>query len=337
MVKKIYQFGCILLCCTLLSANQSIAKTNTQSTEDSGPGLSPFQPAAKTVEIPKQILKTHINLNSTSISPNSAQLAESIGILSILKKIQNLRKSLNSENGKDIKMDLTLYIIDAMQILQETNFAIDFVLAEILAEQNMYASILNTYEGDRDKTVFKVNAISFIANGALWALAESLNIPTYNHPMYSISSGTTGILAGIIPSVASVYALHLLKGKNHESESDPNMLAKLFDYPADPEVEYPKPVWQFLNSVPPESTDGRTRRDELINRWITDKNIPHFTDKSSARQLDVLTASAAQRKGLSISTLNARQKMLHQLSAEVMKMKRMLLELSMVVRGEKNF
>ena len=51
----------------------------------------------------------------------------------------------------------------------------------------------------------------------------------------------------------------------------------------------------------------------------------------------MITASVAQHKGLSIGTLTARQVMLNQLSAEIMKMKRMLLELTMVLDGEKEF
>lgn len=73
----------------------------------------------------------------------------------------------------------------------------------------------------------------------------------------------------------------------------------------------------------------------MIDRWIADANIPGFTDRNSKQQLDVITASIAQRKGLSISSLTARSVMLQQLQAEVWKMKRMLLELAMAARNEK--
>jgi len=115
------------------------------------------------------------------------------------------------------------------------------------------------------------------------------------------------------------------------------MLAKLFNYPTSPEIEYPKPVWDFLNSAPADEDTTRTRRDQLIDRWISDKNIPTFTDRNSKKDLDIITASVLQRKGLSIDVLNVRQVMLTQLAAELMKMKRLLLELMMAARDEKHF
>lgn len=73
----------------------------------------------------------------------------------------------------------------------------------------------------------------------------------------------------------------------------------------------------------------------IIDRWISDSNMSEFTDRHSKKQLDVLTASVAQEKGLTINSLTARSVMLQQLQAEVLKMKRMLLELNMVAQGEK--
>ncbi len=292
-------------------------------------------------EVPTQILRTGINLSVQQISPNTRQLADILKITPLLKKIQDKRESLG-EKDEFLTIDdlrnshrLALNVIDAMQIIQEANLAVDFTLAEISAEQNVYTDILGNYQSSRDKAVFKTNALSFITNGALWAVCEGLDIPTYARPRYSISSGTTGILAGIIPSVASAYALYQLDGKHRPSEVDPNMLAKIFNYPINPDIDYPNSVWQFLNSVPADERGTQTRRDLLIERWVTDKNIPNFTDRSSKDQLDVITASVSRSKGLSIATLNVRQVMLKQLSAEILKMKRMLLELSMVVHGEK--
>jgi hypothetical protein len=115
------------------------------------------------------------------------------------------------------------------------------------------------------------------------------------------------------------------------------MLAKLFNYPVSGDIEYPKSVWVFLNEVPADQPKGKSRKDQLVDRWIADANIPGFTNRNSQYQLNVITATAAQRKGLSITTLTSRTVMLQQLSAEVLKMKRFLLELKSVVVGEKQF
>ncbi len=309
----------------------SAASNHTQTTS------SP--PVPNSQELPAQILRTGINLDVQDISPNSRQLAEIVNLTPVLQNIQVQRDRLKGnkdlltfEDLRDSHL-LTSNVIDAMQIIQETNLAIDFTLAEISAEQQVYSDVLSNYQSNRDHAVLKTNALSFITNGILWAVAEGLDIPTYRYPRLSIPSGTNGILAGIVPSIASMYALYQLNGKKTKSESDPNMLAKLFDYPTTSEVEYPKCVWQFLN-LAPAGESSKTRRDLIIDRWIADKNIPNFTDRHT-KDLDIITASVARPKGLSIANLNLRQIMLQQLGAEILKMKRFLLELSMVVRGEK--
>jgi hypothetical protein len=128
-----------------------------------------------------------------------------------------------------------------------------------------------------------------------------------------------------------------MNGKKKTSEVEPNMLAKLFNYPTTADIEYPASVWSYLNEVPADEPKAKTRKEQMIDRWVADSNIPGFTSRSSKEQLDVITASVAQKKGLTISTLGTRQVMLMQLSAEIMKMKRMLLELAMVVQGDKQF
>lgn len=316
-----------------------IASTSTSTTNELAAATTPSESTANTSAFPKQILKSGINLNSNSVSANSMQLATNIQLTPVLDRIQSLRQKIDSlapsAERSDARLDLLESKEQAMQIISRTNLEIDFVLAEMTAEQNVYNEILSTFTSDRDKLLARVNAASFISNGALWAVCEGLTIPTHTKGVYAVSSGITGILAGIIPSFASLYTLKAVNGKKKTSEVEPNMLAKLFNYPTTPEIEYPASTWLYLNEVPASDPSGKTRKDQMVDRWISDSNIPGFTNRDSKTQLDVLTGSVAQKKGLSIATLNTRQVMLQQLSAEILKMKRLLLELSMVVQGEK--
>ncbi len=115
------------------------------------------------------------------------------------------------------------------------------------------------------------------------------------------------------------------------------MLAKIFDRPINQDIDYPKSVWSFLNTVPASdgNSAGQTRKEQLIARWISDKNIPSFTDKASSKEIDVITATSPQKKGLSIDNLNVRMVMLEQLQGELAKMKRLLMEIAMVITEEK--
>ena len=296
---------------------------------------------ANVQDIPKPILRTGISLNKTIVSPNSAQLAKNIGLIPVIEQIQLLRSRINSGDGESplenlkTRQDLNDTLQKAIMIIQKTVLEVDFAASECEAESQLYNEILTTFTNDRDKAIARTNALSFISNGILWAVCESLAIPTYKNANFAIPSGIVGIPAGVVPSIASMYTLKQINGKKKTSEVEPNMLAKLFNYPSSADIEYPNSVWQFLHEVPASEPGGKTRLNQMIDRWIADANMPGFTDRHSKKQLDVLTASVAQRKGLSINTLTARIVMLEQLQCEIMKMKRMLLELSMAIEGEK--
>ena len=299
-------------------------------------------PVANSVSVPTQILKTGINLTEHSVSSNGVQVSEIIGLTPVLNKLQDLRDRVSQTKGAAptlenlaLRQDYTDAQMEARQIIEQANLEVDYVLAEITAERNLYGEVLASLTSKRDRGVAISNATSYYTNGVLWAVGEGFDIPTYRVPKYSIPSGTISILAGVVPSFFSLWAMHQYNGKKLNSEDDPNMLAKLFDYPTNREVDYPAAILAFLNTVPPDGPSKKSRKDQLIDRWISDDNIHSFTDRKSKAQLDSITAGSSQKKGLSIEVLGARQDMLEQLSGEVMKMKRMLLELSLAAKGDK--
>jgi hypothetical protein len=291
---------------------------------------------ANTLALPGQILRTGIDLNATTVSPNSEQLADLLKLTPVLQRIENLRghvdDSVTLENVA-AKQALMAATVEAQQIIQEADLATDFTVAEINAEQQVYNELLSTWQARANRQVQVSNWGSYYSNGALWAVAEALDIPTWKRPKYAIPSGTLGIIAGLVPTAFSLYAMHASNGRRHPGEGVSNMLAKIFNLPCDMEVEYPQQVWAFLNAVPP--NDKKSRRDQLIDRWVADSNIPAFTDRSSKEQIEALAGATTAKKVLTISVMQTRMVMLSQLSAEIQKMKRLLFELSMVVHGEK--
>ncbi len=332
MAVKSHKFISISLVAFLSFANTPFAMASTAVGESQ----------ANSQAIPSQILKTGVSLDTSSIAPNSQQLSDTIGLTSVLERIQSLRQS----NMQDItaRQDLFEAKQEAAYIIQKTNLDIDFTVAAIMAEREVYQEILATFINDRDKKVARINAASFISNGILWTVCEALAIGSINttyarNPKkclnLTIPSGVVGIAAGLVPSIASMYTLKAVNGAKKTSEAEPNMLAKLFNYPTNPDIEYPASVWKYLHQVPASERKGKTRLEQIVDRWVADSNMSEFTDRNSKKQLDVLTASVAQKKGLSIATLTSRSVMLQQLQAEVLKMKRMLLELNMVAQGEK--
>jgi hypothetical protein len=292
---------------------------------------------------PKRILQTGVNLNVAVLSPNTRQLSDSMGLSPMLERIQALRSQVAAYSGAPTLESLAARqdLLDAVQkasiTIQRTNLDVDFTIAEIDSELSVYREWHAACLLERNKALDATVLLSGATNLGLWAACEALSLPVIKHPGYITPSSIVGISAGVVPSIASMYALKAATGKSYKSEANPNMLAKLFGNPGNEETDYPSSVWMFLNEVPANEKTNRSRRDQLIDRWIADTSIPTFTNRESKIQRDILTASASYPKSLSIDTLNMRMVMLQQLAAEVEKMKRMLLELAMVVEGSKTF
>lgn len=293
------------------------------------------------VQVPGKILQAKIDLHSRTVSPEAVAFAEQLELSPLLHRLQILRSQLRSRTDLNepesiaLRLEFNELREEALEKIQEVDLEVDYVEAQIVEEQSLYADMLSHMTTQRDKSIALTNAAAFGTNGALWAICEALAIPTYAHPNLSISSGIVGILAGVVPTFASFYAMRQVSGKKYSYQEEPNMLAKLFDRPVSLHCEYPDCVWIYLNSVPPNDTTGRRRVDQIVDRWIADKNIPSFTSRSSERQVDVITGTKSIPKTLTIDLLSTRQTMLDQLTSEILKMKRLLLELMLVVRGSK--
>lgn len=312
--------------------------------------LSTLPPAAlaatatalpNSVHVPGKILHVKIDLRSPDMSPEAVALGDQVNLTPLIRKIQTLRSQLRSRAGVSdadtlaMRLEMNEVRQEALEIIQQVNLEADFVEAQIVEEQSLYADMLQHMEYNRDKSIALTNAFGFGTNGALWAVCEAIAIPTYKQPILSVPSGIVGILAGIVPSIASFYAMKQVSGKKYSYEEEPNMLAKLFDKKVALHCEYPDSVWNYLNAVPPNDPSGKRRVDQIIDRWIEDNNIPSFTSRTSQRQVDLVTASKSIPKTLTIDLLSTRQTMLDQLTSEVLKMKRLLLELMLAVRGTK--
>jgi len=293
--------------------------------------------SANTLEIPGSILDTGTDVHSATLSPNAVQLANQLGVLVPLQHAQEMKTRGGSAASLPERVELLETREHISEILRTTEMEVNFVLSEIYDEQSLYSDIMSSYTSQRDKAVAVTNAVSFGTNGILWAIAEAFDAPTNKYPNLSVPSGTIGILAGIVPSIASALTLKEVNGRKHSAPAAPNMLAKLFDRPTNKLIEYPNSVWTFLNAVPAGDADAKPkrRRDSIIDRWVSDKNIPSFTDRSSQSQIDVVTASARQNKTLTIAVLSTRITLLQQLASEIYKMNRLLLELEMVLEGSK--
>jgi hypothetical protein len=275
--------------------------------------------------------------NSTELSPIALQVAGFLGIENSLRRLETLRKQLASTTGSkpalETRQEYTELKLDMLTAIEQARLDIDFVSAELEDEHARDMELYQSCNDEQTRRILRANINAFRTNGILWAVAESLDIPTYKSPKYSIPSGTIGIIAGIVPSIFSLYAVRPPK-ERYIYTSYPNMLCKIFAYPVTPRTEYPNSVWSFLNAKPV-GEPTRTRREIMIEHWSSDKNI-HCSKKLKDKDtLDLVTGT--KQEVVTPDLLSDQILMLNETKAIVLQMNRPLMELMMLVRGQKQF
>ena len=282
---------------------------------------------------PATIVESDCDLHSQQLSPAAVQLAHTLGLDQKLKRLGELQSQSRQHLSVEDHLELNDLKLELLQQLEQARLEIDFVGAEIEMEVAGLSELLQAYSADRDNRINRANAWGFKTNGILWATAESLSIPTYRYPRLSISSGTIGIIAGLVPSMFSMYALREATGKRFERKLYPNMLTKIYDRPVTLRTEFPESVWTYLNSPP--SGETRTRREILVTHWREDKNI-HIFDKGGLNDTKISLLTGAGSNGVNIDLINDRLTMLREVKAVVMQINRPLLELLLVMEGKKS-
>lgn len=289
----------------------------------------------KNLDVPRNILQCGIDFSSDDLSENSKQVADIIELSPSLDKLRSLKDRVNlndkSVDGLSARLDYYEALLQAEEILADADRSVDYVLAEIAAERGLNSEILATYRTSAGRKAQWAGWASAFTNGALWSVCEAYEIPTSKRPRYAIPSGILGIIAGVVPSAFSLYAIRAAGGSSHEEQKQPNMLAQVLELSPDKETKFPNPVWKFLNSVPPGDQEGKTRKQQILERWQADKNIPGYTENLDGEKVEQLAGTAPVSR-VNIAVLETRDVMLTQLSGEVWKMKKMLYELSTAVR-----
>lgn len=276
------------------------------------------------------------NPRSPELSPDAVQLANTLNLLPRLTKLKTLQVEARQQaaSGRvsvELRQDIADLRIEILEAIEQTRLEIDFASAEIEEEQASVEEVLTWYENERNERVNRANLWAFRTNGILWAAAEAFTIPSYKHPRFSIPSGTVGIVAGLVPSMFSEFALRSAGGKHHERKAYPNMLCKLYDLPVTPRTDYPDSVWKHLNQPPTNSSI--TRREMLLAHWEDNQNI--HTLKSGVTSEKIKQIAGIDQSDINIDLLNDRASMLRDLKATVLQMTRPLMELSMCLRDQK--
>jgi len=191
------------------------------------------------------------------------------------------------------------------EIDAELNYASDVVLAELLAKRGKALQL--NYE------------INFIQAGTFGSTAGLLYLNGYTkagNDMFVISGG--------IGTCLSTMALRLMRGGSRKIDTEPNMLANIFDFRQRGEYTFSPLITAYLNSPDPTSKNGKSRREELFQYWKEHKITS--VDLGKEKTLNNLAAMPGAKPD-TIKIVTNRIAMLHAVESKLEAFDGILLEL----------
>lgn len=219
------------------------------------------------------------------------------------------------------------------QILEKVvaaSLQVDATIAQIDNEIAQSNEVHGYLSDKRDKTVNRANLLSVLAGGTLGATSAGLQLPSGENKASSI----VGIAAGVVSSSLAISGIRAQKGATRLFDFNSNMLAELFGRPALEDSRYDPIVWSFLNDVAPTDQEGFTRKERLIETWITLKRTDPPSTAAGKSKIDRLTSQPSDRLFLTIDDLEDRSAMLEDVRAKVSFLKRDLAALLLSLPGQ---
>ncbi len=255
------------------------------------------------------VLRAQIDTQpSRRLSPEALQIAQQLGIVA---QIEELRAT--DPTNKDLSMTV---LVDRQEVLQQLLVGllqIDKANAAIDSELEQIRVIQAELSARRDRAQGKINVASIISGTVVGIVATSLQ---FKSSTANVGNGI-GIAGGATSVTLSIAALHEQGGRQLLGDT-PLMLAPLLERSPNPTVEsgagYPRIVWNYLNSVPPDDVTDGTRRQRIVAKWQREGRIP------ANYGLDSVTTGHPLRRAWSIDELNNLYSMLLDTKATISQM-----------------
>jgi hypothetical protein len=257
------------------------------------------------------------NAQKSKLSPGAAEVAGLMGVAILIDKLDRL-----PQTGRVSLEELTLRQ-EITEAVLSTSLEVDGVIAEIESEIARISEIRASLEVRRDHAI-GINALSnIVTGGALGIVGSALQFRESTNTV----GNAVGVAAGSVTTVLSALGLRQQHGSHRALGTAPNMLARIFDRPAEFHSDYPGEVWTYLNSVAPSEPGTETRRAKLIKEWVELGRIDRPDTEKGRSKVELLTSPISAQRALTIDVLADRATMLSDVRARVALMKRDLSKL----------
>jgi hypothetical protein len=162
----------------------------------------------------------------------------------------------------------------------------------------------------RDQVIAFTNNINFYQLNILAIIIDG-PLGLSGNPRWVRASNMLNIVSGL--AVGSLAGLTVLEqhGGSRPIPAHTNMLAETLGLSPPTEYRFSPEVWKFINSVPPASTDGRTRVEQLRGVWKEVKGTYPNVDKASVREKVSVYGPAHKKHSESIKLVKRRLNMLY--------------------------
>jgi hypothetical protein len=194
------------------------------------------------------------NLNSAA-----SEAAKLLKIGPQVDQLLELKAKGDSRTPSDGELSLQISLVKkilggSLEIRMCTDTIDNELAEEYTAQSEMLAS--------RNRGIELNNIANFTQSGLTGLITADLDLNGRHkaaNEMDIVSGSTTLLLSSI--------ALLQIRGGKRASASHTNMLAQILDLDPPGGQRFSPLLWEYLNSVPPGSKDGTTRREQLITRW----------------------------------------------------------------------
>jgi hypothetical protein len=246
--------------------------------------------------------------------PKEQTLDETARLIGVQPEIIKLRAYAASSGQRDGWQILRLHQ-NIYERIMAVSLQVDATIAQI-DNEIVRANEVRGYLADRrDRTVNRANLLGIIIGGGLGATSSGLQLSSsLDKPAAGVGIGAGALSAGF-----GIAGIHAQQGRSTRFDFNSNMLAEFFDRPVLEDSHYPAMIATFLDEVAPSSSDGLTRKQQLIQTWIEVKRIDSLT---STEKIDHVTSQPSELLKLSIDDLEDRAAMLQDVRAKISFLKR---------------
>ncbi|PZM86266.1 MAG: hypothetical protein DKT66_02390 [Candidatus Melainabacteria bacterium] len=273
--------------------------------------------AIESTSVPAQTTNDSIQSVANQIGASGIEAAKLLQVEQCAADLIHM-KMLGAGCGTDLQaLSIDLYMLE--KILGASFEVRQFVDRIDREKHYQFDVLLPQLVRVRDRVNLLSNTTNFTEIGVL------KNIAGRDFVLKKTAAGAQKILIMDALSVAIANANFVfLKLYRHKQVTEVNALANIFNFDVPSECRFSPLISSYLESVPPDSTNGMTRKQQLLDRW---KRVGRLSNKKGSAEALASLPSMHNKRVETIDLINKRVEMLFDVSGAVETLDSELLQL----------